>query len=302
MKQYDVIIIGAGPAGLTAGIYALRGGLSALIVERDAPGGQILKTHDIENFPGFENIAGYELAIKMHEQTVKAGCEFMYDEVETVDLTGGVKRLKLKSGEEAASNNVIIATGAKPMLLNVKGEAEFTGRGVSYCATCDGNFYRGKTVVTVGGGNTAVYDALFLSNIVNKVYVVHRRKEFRAEKVLVDALRGKDNVEFVLDSVIDEIYGENKVDSVRIKSVIDGSEQRIFTDGVFIAIGQKPQSELFMDVAKDEHGFIITDTDMKTSVNGVYAIGDVRSTDLRQIVTACADGAVAASAIIKNRA
>lgn len=301
MKKYDVIIIGGGPAGLSAGIYLLRGGLSALIVEREAPGGQILKTYNIENYPGFETIAGFELATAMRKQAESLGCEFKYDEVKSVELNVGIKKLKFLSGEEYETENIIIATGAYPKTLNVQGDKEFTGRGVSYCATCDGNFYKGKTVIVVGGGNTAVYDALFLSNVAAKVYLVHRRNELRAEKAMSDALKSKENVAFLFDSVVDCISGDNKVNSVTVKNVLNNDIREVDTDGVFIAIGQAPQSELFETVGKDERGYILTDPDMKTDSDGVYAAGDVRAKSLRQIVTACADGAIAASDIIKKR-
>lgn len=301
MKNYDLIIIGGGPAGLTAGIYALRGGLSALIVEREAPGGQILKTQNIENYPGVESVAGYELATTMLKQTESLGCQFKYDEVKSVQLNDKIKRLEFSSGDKLETKNMIIATGARPKTLNVTGEKEFTGRGVSYCATCDGNFYKGKTVVVVGGGNTAVYDAIFLSNIAAKVYLVHRRCALRAEKILVDSLKSRENVVFLLDSVIERIIGDDKVNSLTIKNVLNNETRALSTDGIFIAIGQSPQSELFVSVNKDEYGYIITDSEMKTNSDGVYAIGDVRAKSLRQIVTACADGAIAVSDIIKKK-
>ncbi len=301
MKNYDLIIIGGGPAGLTAGIYALRGGLSALIVEREAPGGQILKTQNIENYPGVESVAGYELATTMLKQTESLGCQFKYDEVKSVQLNDKIKRLEFSSGDKLETKNMIIATGACPKMLNVTGEKEFTGRGVSYCATCDGNFYKGKTVVVVGGGNTAVYDAIFLSNIAAKVYLVHRRCALRAEKILVDSLKSRENVVFLLDSVIERIIGDDKVNSLTIKNVLNNETRALSTDGIFIAIGQSPQSELFVSVNKDEYGYIITDSEMKTNSDGVYAIGDVRAKSLRQIVTACADGAIAVSDIIKKK-
>lgn len=301
MKNYDLIIIGGGPAGLTAGIYALRGGLSALIVEREAPGGQILKTQNIENYPGVESVAGYELATTMLKQTESLGCQFKYDEVKSVQLNDKIKRLEFSSGDKLETKNIIIATGARPKTLNVTGEKEFTGRGVSYCATCDGNFYKGKTVVVVGGGNTAVYDAIFLSNIAAKVYLVHRRCALRAEKILVDSLKSRENVVFLLDSVIERIIGDDKVNSLTIKNVLNNETRALSTDGIFIAIGQSPQSELFVSVNKDEYGYIITDSEMKTNSDGVYAIGDVRAKSLRQIVTACADGAIAVSDIIKKK-
>ena len=300
MKKFDLIIIGGGPAGLTAGIYALRGGLSALIIEREAPGGQILKTHNIENYPGVNGVAGYELAINMHNQAESVGCEFAYDSVVNAELCGKIKKLTLSSGDELEAKNVIIATGAYPKMLNVDGEKEYIGKGVSYCATCDGNFYKGKIVTVVGGGNTAVYDALYLSNIVSKVYFIHRRKEFRAERMLVDSLKSKENVELILDSTLECITGGDKVNSVTVKNVLSGQNRTIDVDGVFIAIGEAPNSRLFETVNKDEYGYIITDSDMKTNLDGVYAVGDVRAKSLRQIVTACADGAVAASVIIKN--
>lgn len=301
MNNYDLIIIGGGPAGLTAAVYALRGGLSVLIVEHEASGGQMLKTHKIENYPGFESVAGYELATSMLRQTESLGCEFKYDEVKSVQLNGKIKKIEFSNGDELETENIIIATGARPKTLNVAGEKEFTGRGVSYCATCDGNFYKGKKVVVAGGGNTAVYDAVFLSNIAAKVYLVHRRRELRADKVLVESLKLKENVVFLFDSVIERIIGNDKLNSVSVKNVLNNRIKVLSVDGIFIAIGQSPQSELFASVNKDDYGYIITDSDMKTNSDGVYAIGDVRAKSLRQIVTACADGAIAASAIIRNR-
>ncbi len=296
-NKYDIIIIGSGPAGYTAAIYAGRAGYRSVLFEKLSPGGQMGITSNIENYPGFDAIDGFTLTDIMMKQAVKFGAVIKNEEVVSAVLTDKVKSVKTKKNEYCA-DAVIIATGAQPKKLSVTGEKEFTGRGVSYCATCDGMFYKGKTVVVNGGGDTAIEDALYLSGICERVVLVHRRNEFRASAYSVNKAREKENIEFVTNSVIEEIIGYNTVESVKIKNVLTGEESSIPCDGLFVAIGRIPNSDIFIgQVETDEHGYIIAGEDCITSLEGVCAAGDVRTKTLRQIVTACADGANAVKSI-----
>ncbi len=293
-KKYDIAVIGGGPAGYTAAIYAGRGGYSCVLFEKASPGGQMGITSSIENYPGFVSVEGFDLAYKMMEQAMTFGAELVSEEVTALSLTDQEKRISTASGEYVAKA-VIIATGAKPRLLGVPGEAEYSGRGVSYCATCDGMFFRGKTVIVNGGGDTAFEDALYLSNVCEKVYLVHRRDAFRAAASMVRKAEAKENIEFVKNAIITEITGDGtRVSGAKLKNTQTGEEFSLEAAGVFAAIGRIPDTALVKDaLALDESGYIVADESTRTSLEGVYAAGDVRTKALRQVVTACADGATA---------
>ncbi len=292
-KIYDTIIIGGGPAGYTAALYAVRAGLTTLVLEKFSAGGQMTQTHTIDNYPGFdEGIDGFTLGYKMQKGAERFGAQTLQTEVLEADLKAVPKKITTDAGEYYAKT-VIIATGADHKHLGVPEEEALTGRGVAYCAACDGMMYRGKRVAVIGGGNSAAADALLLSNICEKVYIIHRRDTMRAEKVYYQPLTKAQNIEFVWNSRLESFIHDQKVKGIRIKKN-DGSTGEIEVDGVFISIGRDPVSHLFAkDVATDEKGYIIADETTKTSVDGVFAIGDVRTKAVRQIVTAAADGAVA---------
>ena len=290
--MYDMIIIGSGPAGLTAAIYATRAKLNALVIEENyVSGGQIINTYEVENYPGFNTISGFDLAEKFKSHADSLGAQFVTESVNKVELTGDVKKVYTDDNTYEA-RTVIIAGGATHRKLGCPGEEELAGYGVSYCATCDGAFYKGRDVAVMGGGNTAVEDAIFLTRLVNKVYLIHRRNELRADKALQDKLFAAENVEMVWDSVIDRIEGESKVERVITKNVKDSSERTLEVAGVFVAVGIVPISELYKgQVETDGAGYIVAGEDCVTSVPGVFAAGDIRTKGLRQIVTAAADGA-----------
>lgn len=294
--MYDCFIIGGGPCGLSANIYAVRAGLKTAIIEKMFHGGQIVNTAEIENYLGFPEISGVEISNIFHKHSKGIGGEFLTGDVLSISEENGIKIIRTSKGEFEAKT-VIIATGATPRTLGIKGEAEYRGRGVSYCGTCDGNFYKGKTVAVIGGGNTALEDALFLSRICEKVYLIHRRDEFRGDKILADKVLETSNIEFIKDTIPTEIVAnENKmVDKILLENVKDKSTSEIDISGIFVAVGTIPQSSFLGNfVEKNEAGYILTKRNMKTSVEGVYAAGDVRDTVLKQVVTAVSDGAIAA--------
>ena len=295
--MYDLLILGAGPSGLTAGIYAARGGLKTAIIEKTSFGGQLALTSEIENYPGFENISGFELAYKMQQQAEKLGVEFIYEEITDLDIVGDVKSVKTQ-GNKYEAKAIIIAMGASPRLLGLDKEKALLGAGVSYCATCDGAFFRGKDVAVIGGGNTAVEDAIYLSKFCNKVYIVHRRNEFRATKSEINKMTAKQNVEFVLSSVVSDIFGESKVEGIEVTT--GEQKKRIDVSGVFVAIGRTPNTTLINGIDLTDNGYIVVDRLQRTSEKGVYAVGDIVDKSLRQVVTACADGAVAAECVIAD--
>lgn len=297
--MYDTIIIGAGPAGLCSGIYATRGGLKTAIIEANSVGGQAQTAADIQNFPGILSTSGFDLCYTMMNQCASFGAEFVFDKITSLTLEGDVKSISLASGKELQSKTIVIASGASSRKLGVVGEENFTGKGVSYCATCDGAFFKGKTVAVIGGGNTAAEDALYLEKLANKVYLVHRRDALRADKILCDRLE-KSNVSILWDSVVESLHGKEKIAQMTLKNVKNNTLTTVSVDGVFVAIGQIPNSQLFENLKKTESGYIETDDVMRTNIEGVYAVGDVREKTLRQVVTACADGAIAADDIIKN--
>lgn len=289
---YDMIIIGGGPAGYTAALYAARAGLNTVLLEKLSPGGQMALTGDIDNYPGFEEgIDGFTLGMKMQQGAERFGAKTEYAEVVSVDFSDKIKKLETTNGDYYAKT-VVISTGANPRELGVEGEKELTGRGVHYCAHCDGRFYKDKTVVVVGGGNSAAADALYLSNLASKVYIVHRRDFLRATKIYHEPLMKAENVEFIWNSTVSGFAVDGKIKGVRIKSKL--TETEIPCDGVFVSIGRKPATEFLGGSVKlDDNQYIIADESTKTDIGGVYAVGDVRTKELRQVVTAVADGAVA---------
>lgn len=322
----DVIIIGAGTAGLTAAIYALRAGKSVLVLEQGSYGGQIINTPKVENYPGIEQISGYEFAAGLFRQAEKLGMEYRSEKVTNIRLEDGTADGAVEdtsavleaaddmgmfshTGDKAVHKIVetaegsyrakalILATGAKNRPLGIEKEAEYTGRGISYCATCDGMFFRGKKVAVVGGGNTALEDAAFLSNYCEKVYLIHRRETFRGEEKLVRELQAKENVEFLLNKTVRALEGELTLQAAVLYDKISGEESRLEISGLFVAIGQIPETEVFAELLdRDENGYIMAGEDCRTSVDGIFAAGDCRRKTVRQLTTAAADGAVAALA------
>jgi thioredoxin reductase (NADPH) len=292
--DYDLVIIGAGPAGLTAGIYAARARMNTLLLEKAFPGGQILVTDWIENYPGFpEGISGYDLSEKMKVQAEDLGLKIDTAEVHSLKLSRESKEIVLKD-KTITTKTLIIASGASPRNLGI-GEAKFIGKGVSFCATCDAPFFKEKTVVAVGGGDTAVQEAIFLTKFAKKVYLVHRRDELRAAKILQERALANDKIEMVWDSIVTGVEGFFGVEGVKVKNVKTNEEKTLKADGCFIWIGILPNTSFLNDsVETDEYGFIRVDTKMQTSVPGVFAVGDVRDTPLRQIATAVGDAAIAA--------
>jgi len=294
-KKYDVVIIGGGPAGLSAGIYAARARLASLLVERGAVGGQIINTEWVENYPGFfEGISGVDLTEAMHQQATKFGLETVNAEVTGVKVTGKTKLVKTSHGEFAAGA-VIVASGSERQKLGIPGEAEYTGKGVSYCATCDAAFFRDKPVAVVGGGNAAITEALQLSKFASKITVIHRRNELRAIRILQEKALAEPKIEFLWDSVVEEIKGETFVNRIKVRNVKTKKESVLDVSGVFMAIGFKPNTDYLRDVLElDKIGAIVTSDKMETSVPGVFAAGDIRSGSIRQVIAAAGDGAVAA--------
>ncbi|MBQ3071800.1 MAG: thioredoxin-disulfide reductase [Oscillospiraceae bacterium] len=293
-KIYDMIIIGGGPGGYTAALYAARAGLDTLVIEKLFAGGQMALTHRIDNYPGFtDGIGGYELADQIQRQAERFGAKTQNAEVRRVDLRGDPKVVETGEGI-FLGKTVVLATGADPRELGVPGEKELVGRGVAYCAACDGMFYKGKTVVVVGGGNTAAADALLLSRIANKVVLVHRRDTLRATRIYHEPLTKAKNVEFRWNSVVTELLHGDSLTGVRVKDVQTGEESELSADGVFVSIGRRPATELTSgQLELDGNGYITAGDTTETSIPGVYAVGDVRTKLLRQVVTATADGAMA---------
>ena len=296
MKRiYDMIIIGGGPAGYTAALYASRAGLDTLIIEKMSAGGQMALTDIIDNYPGFDQgIDGFTLGMQMQAGAERFGAKTEYGEVLSAELIPEIKRIVTDSGEYFA-RTVAIATGANPKALGIENEEALVGKGVHYCAHCDGRFYKNKTVMVVGGGNSAVADALYLSRLAKKVYLVHRRDTLRATKIYHDPLMKAENVEFIWDSAVVSLLAEDRLNGVNVRNLKTNAEKEISVDGLFVSIGRKPVTALFGDaLSLDEAGYIIADETTKTNLSGVYAVGDVRTKALRQVVTAVSDGAVAA--------
>lgn len=293
--RYDVIIIGAGPAGLSAAIYSARGGLKTAIFEKAIVGGQINVTDEVENYPGFEeSLSGFELTSKMRAQAERFGAEFFDEEIIAMGLEGLCKVIETTAGKYRAKS-VVICTGAHPRRLNVPGEERLTGRGVSYCATCDGALYRDKTVAVIGGGDSAIEEGIFLTRFAKKVYVIHRRDELRAQKIIQNRAFNNPKMEFIWDTVVQEIHGENRLEKLELVNRKTKEISELAVDGVFIYVGILPNNELLESrIELDNGGFVLTDEYMHTNVPGIYAAGDIRHTVLRQVVTATSDGAIAA--------
>ena len=290
--MYDIIIVGGGPAGLAAAIYAARALKKVLLIEKATFGGQITQAVNVENYPGFETIGGMELGERMYDQAKKLGMESIYGEVSNIQKDATTFTIFVSS-KEYQSKALIYATGASPRKLGVVNEEQFLGSGISYCATCDGAFFKDKTVCVVGGGNTAIDDALYLSNLCKKVYLIHRRDGFRGEPVKVTLLKEKENVEFILNATVQEVLGTDRVEAVLLNE--NNQERKLDVDGVFVAIGHEPNTKILEDfIPLTPNGYIITNLQLETAVAGFYAAGDVREKQVRQLTTATNDGTIAA--------
>ena len=299
VKEHELVIVGGGAAGLTAGIYATRYGLDLVLLTIGAPGGQTATATSIENFPGFpEGITGPELMLRLTEQATNFGVTFESAEVQEIVAEGGRWRLRCGEADYLAAA-VILTVGASPRRLKVPGERDLHGRGVSYCATCDGFFYRGLTVAVIGGGNTAIEEALYLADIAQKVYVIHRRDELRAERILAERAFANEKLELVWDTIPTRILGEDVVTGIELQNVKTERESRLQVDGVFVAVGYEPNTKWLGDLLELKDGFIVTDMHMRTSQPGIFAAGDVRDTPLRQVTTAVGDAAIAAASAYK---
>ena len=294
-NMYDTIIIGAGPAGLTSALYLLRANKKVLVLESKNYGGQILNAHKVENYPGIMSISGFDFANNLYNQVKKLGCELKYETA--LKITNDKKVITNKA--EYQGKTIIIATGASNRQLNIPNEQEFIGKGISYCATCDGNFFKNKTVAVLGGGNTALEDALYLTNIAQKVYLIHRRSEFRGEEKILNELKNKDNIIFTLNYNVVSLNGQDCLESITIKNN-EGNTKEIKIDGLFIAIGQVPKNEVFNNIVDiDNNGYILTHDEVYTKTEGVFVAGDNRVKDLRQLTTAVSDGSLASLAVLK---
>lgn len=293
--KYDIAIIGSGFAGMTAALYAARNGLKAVIFEKYFTGGQIITTMDIENYPGFKSISGFDLVTHLKNQVNSFNVEIKTEEVQEIIYGEETKKIKTNK-QEYDAKTVIVSVGCVSRKIGCENEDVFQGKGISYCATCDGNFFKDRDVCVVGGGNTALEDAVYLSSICKTVYIIHRRKEFRGDKRTVEILKNKPNVKFILDSVVKSISGSHVVESITVTNVNSNKDENICVNGIFVAIGQVPSTQMFKEsLALDDNGYIVAGEDCHTSIEGVFAAGDVRTKKVRQLVTAAADGAVSAS-------
>ncbi len=291
--MYDIIIVGAGTAGLSAAIYGVRAGKQVLVLEAKNYGGQIINSPEVENYPGIKHISGFEFATNLYEQVKELGAEVLYEKVVEVIDHNEFKTV-VTENNKYESRAVILATGAENRPLGVEREEEMIGAGVSYCATCDGAFYKGKDVAVIGGGNTALEDALFLSNYCNKVYLIHRRDSFRGEEKQLEILKEKGNIEFILNSTVVQLNGTDRVESITVKNKVTEEERSIHVNGVFVAIGQMPKNEIFADLIEiDTKGYIVAAEECKTNVSGIFTAGDCRTKTVRQLATAASDGAIA---------
>ncbi|MGP4078845.1 thioredoxin-disulfide reductase [Pseudalkalibacillus sp. R45] len=295
-KIYDVIIAGAGPAGLTAAVYTSRANLSTLMIERGIPGGQMANTEDVENYPGYDHILGPDLSNKMFEHAKKFGAEYAYGDVKEIIDGEEYKTVKAGGGKEYKARSIIIGTGAEYKKLGIPGEKELSGRGVSYCAVCDGAFFKNKELVVVGGGDSAVEEGVYLTRFASKVTIVHRRDKLRAQKILQDRAFDNEKIDFIWNHTVKEINADNnKVGSVTLVNTEDGEEREFKTDGVFIYIGMIPLNVAVKDLGiTNENGYVETNSEMETKIPGIFAAGDIREKTLRQIVTATGDGSIAA--------
>ena len=298
--MYDVIIVGGGPGGLTAAIYAARGGLKTVVIESMMPGGQAALTESIENYPGFpDGISGFELSNNFYKQALNQGAEFIFENVIELNLKDKIKTV-VTDKQKLEGRAVIIASGSKPRFLGVEGEQKFHGRGVSYCATCDGAFYKEKRVAVIGGGNAALEEGVYLTKFASEVTIIHRRQGFRASQVAIEHAQNNPKVIFMLNYIVEEIAGDDKVEKIILKDKESGKIEELKVDGVFIYIGTEPNTKFTADYFNtDEKGYIITDELLRTNIEGVYAVGDIRNTPLRQVATAVGDGALAAVQIEK---
>lgn len=299
-KQYDLAIIGSGPAGLSAAVYAKRAMLDTVVIEKEPfSGGQIVNTYEVDNYLGIPQVNGYDLAVKFEEHAKRLGAQFVEGTVSSIEVGEKEKKLILNN-KEITAKAIIVAAGAEHRRLGVKGEEEFMGLGVSYCATCDGAFFREKTVAVVGGGDVALEDALFLARGCKKVYLIHRRDEFRGAKILQEQVKKQSNIEILYQTIVTEITGEEQVTGANIENVTTKEKGKLELDGIFVAVGTKPQTEPFEGLlAMDEGGYIIADETGVTNVPGIFAAGDSRKKQLRQIITAAADGANCVASVEK---
>ncbi len=300
--MYDILIVGAGPAGMTAAIYGQRGGKKTIVFDKLSYGGQVINTAEVANYPGIPNMTGLDFAEKTYNQMKDLGAEMSYEEISEIkDADKSIKTVITTSGKEYQCKAIIIATGSSPRPLGVENEERFKGAGISYCATCDGAFFRNKTVAVCGGGNTALEDAEVLSDIAEKVYLIHRRDEFRADATNVKRVKGKKNVELVLDSVVTAINGERFIQGLEVQNKKTEEKRELKIDGLFVAIGQMPENDIFKDIVKlNKAGYIEAGEDCLTGTDGIFAAGDCRTKKVRQITTAVSDGAIAALAAIEH--
>lgn len=300
--MYDILIVGAGPAGMTAAIYGQRGGKNTIVFDKLSYGGQVINTAEVANYPGMPNMTGLDFAEKTYNQMKNLGAEMSYEEISEIrDADKPIKTVVTSSGKEYECKTIIIATGSSPRPLGVENEDRFKGAGISYCATCDGAFFKNKTVAVCGGGNTALEDAEVLSDIAEKVYLVHRRDEFRADAINVKRVKAKENVELVLDSVVTAINGERFIQGIEVENKKTNEKRELKIDGLFVAIGQMPENEIFKDIVKlNKAGYIESGEDCITGTDGIFAAGDCRAKKVRQITTAVSDGAIAALAAIEH--
>ena len=295
--MYDIIVVGAGPAGLTAGIYARRANKKVLILEANTYGGQIINAVDIDNYPSESHISGFDFATKLYNQTKDLGAEIKFERV--IDIKDGIEKEVITTENTYTCKTIILASGSENRKLGLPNEKDLLGKGVSYCATCDGSFFKGKDVAVVGGGNVALEDAIYLSNIVNKVYLIHRRDTFRGEETFVNKVNEKDNIEIIYNSNVTKLNGNNLLESIEITDK-DKNIKTIEVSGIFVAVGQVPENENFSKIINvDEKGYIIAGEDCHTNINGIFTAGDNRTKNLRQLVTATSDGANAAVEAIK---
>ncbi len=296
--MYDIIIVGAGPAGLTAAIYGRRALKSVLVLEALSYGGQIINTLDIENYPAAAHISGFDFATNLYNQVKELGAEVKFEKVTNITDMGDIKKVATAKNEYE-TKTIILATGADNRKLGLDNEDSLIGKGISYCATCDGNFFKGKDVAVVGGGNTALEDTLYLTDLVNKVYLIHRRDEFRGDPTIVEKLKEKDNVEFVYNSNVTKLISNDKLEAIEVTNK-DGSKKEISVSGLFVAIGKVPENENFKNlISLDDSGYIIASEDCHTNIEGIFVAGDNRVKELRQLVTATSDGAMAATEAVK---
>jgi thioredoxin reductase (NADPH) len=299
-KHYDIVIVGGGPGGLTAGLYASRANRKTVLIEKYIPGGQIANTEEVEDYPGFERIAGAELASKIAEHAKKFGVEIVSDEVTEIYSEGDRRIVITASGDIYRAKAIIISTGGSPNLLNVPGEKEFSGKGVSYCAICDGAFFKGQVIAVIGGGDAAVEEGMFLTKFGSKVYIIHRRNELRAQKIIQQRAQNNPKIEFIWNTVVESVNGDSRVGSLSLRNVKSGEKSTLEVGAMFVFVGFVPNSNITREpLNKDKNGYIITNDRMETSIKGIFACGDVRSQLVRQITNAVGDGTTAAIAAEK---